>query len=96
MTHQDGGSAPRPSSSNPVTALRVIGMGVMGQTLLKGLLDAQAIRAIAGLGATSRSRATCDKVAAAAEDGSRARHLVADLAQTDVLLLGVKPAQAGT
>jgi pyrroline-5-carboxylate reductase len=67
-------------------------MGVMGQTLLKGLLNARAIAPSQAWG-TSRSRATCDKVAAAlgvAVEPDISSHL----AQTDVVLLCVKPAQA--
>ena len=76
----------------PGHTLGVIGMGVMGQTLLKGLLNARAIAPSQAWG-TSRSRATCDKVAAALEvavEPDISSHLV----QTDVLLLCVKPAQA--
>jgi len=76
----------------PGHTLGVIGMGVMGQTLLKGLLNARAIAPSQAWG-TSRSRATCDKVAAAlgvAVEPDISSHL----AQTDVVLLCVKPAQA--
>ena len=76
----------------PGHTLGVIGMGVMGQTLLKGLLNARAIAPSQAWG-TSRSRATCDKVAAAlgvAVEPDISSHL----SQTDVVLLCVKPAQA--
>ena len=76
----------------PGHTLGVIGMGVMGQTLLKGLLNARAIAPSQAWG-TSRSRATCDNVAAAlgvAVEPDISSHL----AQTDVVLLCVKPAQA--
>lgn len=76
----------------PGHTLGVIGMGVMGQTLLKGLLDARAIAPSQAWG-TSRSRATCDKVAAALEVAIEP-DISSHLAQTDVLLLCVKPAQA--
>jgi pyrroline-5-carboxylate reductase len=70
----------------------VIGMGVMGQTLLKGLLDARAIAPSQAWG-TSRSRATCDKVAAELNVPVQP-DISTRLAHTDVLLLCVKPAQA--
>ena len=76
----------------PGHTLGVIGMGVMGQTLLKGLLDARAIAPSQAWG-TSRSRATCDKVAAALQV-SVEPDISSRLAQTDVVLLCVKPAQA--
>ena len=76
----------------PGHTLGVIGMGVMGQTLLKGLLNARAIAPSQAWG-TSRSRATCDKVAAALEVAIEP-DISSHLAQTDVLLLCVKPAQA--
>ena len=76
----------------PGHTLGVIGMGVMGQTLLKGLLDARAIAPSQAWG-TSRSRATCDKVAAALQVAVEP-DISSHLAQTDVVLLCVKPAQA--
>ncbi len=76
----------------PGHTLGVIGMGVMGQTLLKGLLDAKAIAPAQAWG-TSRSRATCDKVAAELNVPVQP-DISSHLSQTDVVLLCVKPAQA--
>ena len=76
----------------PGHTLGVIGMGVMGQTLLKGLLDAKAIAPAQAWG-TSRSRATCDKVAADLNVPVQP-DISSHLSQTDVVLLCVKPAQA--
>ena len=72
--------------------LGVVGMGVMGCTILKGLLAAGAIPA-ARVWGTSRSEETCREVAA--ELGVPVAPDVHDrLASAAVLVLCVKPAQA--
>ncbi len=71
--------------------LGVIGMGVMGQTILKGLLQSGALTPDHAWG-TSRSAKTCEAVAAAigvpVEPNIRER-----LGSAGVLVLCVKPAQ---
>jgi pyrroline-5-carboxylate reductase len=85
-----------PSSPTPLLAdgetLGVVGMGVMGCTILKGLLTARALPPERVWG-TSRSADTCREVAAdlgvPVEPDVRAR-----LASAGVVVLCVKPAQA--
>ena len=81
-----------PALLEPGQTLGVIGMGVMGQTILKGLLNAKAIGPDQAWG-TSRSAQTCKTVATALgvpvepDAGHR-------LPSTAVVVLCVKPAQA--
>ena len=81
-----------PALLEPGQTLGVIGMGVMGQTILKGLLNAKAIGPDQAWG-TSRSAQTCQAVATALgvpvepDAGHR-------LSATAVVVLCVKPAQA--
>lgn len=77
----------------PDRQLGVIGAGVMGQTLVRGLLRAQLVTA-GQVWAADRRQQACDEVAAAT--GVAAVTEYGDLlAQTDIVLLCVKPAQAG-
>ena len=92
MTTSRQSDAPATRLLEPGHTLGVIGMGVMGQTLLKGLLDATAISPAQAWG-TSRSRATCEKVAAELSVPIQP-DISSHLSQTDVVLLCVKPAQA--
>lgn len=70
----------------------VVGAGVMGQTLLKGLFDAGIITP-AQAWATCKSEQSCERVSASL--GVRAvRDYHDELAHTKVLLLCVKPSQA--
>jgi pyrroline-5-carboxylate reductase len=88
--------APASPSTDPLLAggdtLGVVGMGVMGCTILKGLLDAGALPRDRAWG-SSRSSETCQEVAAdlgvPVEPDIRER-----LARAGVVVLCVKPAQA--
>lgn len=84
---RDGFTLPLGTSGS----LGVIGAGVMGQTLARRLLAAEVVRRDQ-VWATARSRATCERVAEelgiAAETSYHGR-----LADAEVLLLCVKPAQ---
>lgn len=76
----------------PDRQLGVIGAGVMGRTLLRGLFDAQLLNP-AQAWAAAHSQETCDEVGA--ELGIPCVREYADrLADTDVLLICVKPKQA--
>jgi pyrroline-5-carboxylate reductase len=77
----------------PDRHLGVIGAGVMGRTLLRGLFEA-GLLAPAQAWAAAHSQETCDEVAA--ELGIPCvRDYAARLGETDVLLICVKPKQAG-
>ena len=76
----------------PDRRLGVIGAGVMGRTLLRGLFDAKLL-APEQAWAAAHSQETCDEVAA--ELGVPCVREYADrLADTDVILICVKPKQA--
>jgi pyrroline-5-carboxylate reductase len=76
----------------PDRQLGVIGAGVMGRTLLRGLIDAKLL-APEQAWAAAHSQETCDEVAA--ELGVPCVREYADrLADTDVILICVKPKQA--
>jgi len=78
----------------PGRTLGVIGAGVMGQTLLRGMLDQQLVQPDQ-VWATSRTQSSCDRVAAslgiAVERDYRHR-----LANAGILIFCVKPAQITT
>jgi pyrroline-5-carboxylate reductase len=74
--------------------LGVIGAGVMGQTLMKGLLDAGLVSR-RQLWATAKTQASCDEVAASFNiDTTRDYREAA--AEAGIILVCVKPAQIGT
>jgi pyrroline-5-carboxylate reductase len=76
----------------PDRQLGVIGAGVMGRTLLRGLFDAKLLTPEQAW-AAAHSQETCDEVAA--ELGVPCVREYADrLADTDVILICVKPKQA--
>ncbi len=76
----------------PDRHLGVIGAGVMGRTLLRGLVDAQLL-APGQAWAAAHTQQTCDEVAA--DLGIACVREYADrLPETDVLLVCVKPKQA--
>ncbi len=76
----------------PGKTLGVIGVGVMGKAILRGLLNSASVTADQAWG-TSRSAQTC--VTTAAELGVPVERDVAHLLPTaDILVLCVKPAQA--
>lgn len=89
-------SKPSESAPPPVIAdgrtLGVIGAGVMGRTLIQGLLESGAV-SHAQIWAAAKSQSTCEKAAAdlniAVEVDYRAR-----VPQTDLILVCVKPGQA--
>ena len=71
--------------------LGVIGAGVMGQTLLKGMLDAQLVSR-RQVWATAKTQASCESVAAAL--GINAAHDYREaVPESSILLICVKPAQ---
>jgi pyrroline-5-carboxylate reductase len=92
-SHSTASAAAPPAVSllDPGRTLGVIGAGVMGQTILKGLLD-QRLLAPDQVWATSRTQASCDRVAGrlgiAVEPDYASR-----LGQAQILILCVKPAQ---
>lgn len=75
----------------PGRKLGVVGAGVMGQTLLKGLLDADLIGREQAW-AAAKTQETCDEVAGklGIQTHRDYTHAIAD---TDILLLCVKPSQ---
>lgn len=77
----------------PDRRLGVIGAGVMGQTLIRGLLDA-GLLAPAQVWAADKQAQTCEDVASRLGVAATVQYQDA-LAHTDVVLLCVKPAQAG-
>jgi len=85
-------TAHQPALLEPGRTFGVIGTGVMGQTILKGLFDAGALRRENAWGA-ARSPATCESVAASlgipVETDIGAR-----VPTADIIVLCVKPAQA--
>jgi pyrroline-5-carboxylate reductase len=77
---------------DPGRSLGVIGVGVMGKTILRGLLDSAALTPDQAWG-TSRSAHTC--ASTSTELGVSVERNIAHLLPTaDVLVLCVKPAQA--
>src|SRR4051812_37183539 len=71
----------------------IIGTGVMGRTILKGLLDSGALTPDRAWG-TARSAASCE--AAARELGVPVEtDVTARVADAGIIVLCVKPAQAG-
>ena len=92
MTTQEDGGSP-PALLEPGQTFGVIGTGVMGQTLLKGLLDAGALKPECAWG-TARSEASCEAatrtLGVAVERDIRHR-----VPAAGVIVLCVKPAQAG-
>jgi pyrroline-5-carboxylate reductase len=75
----------------PGRTLGIIGAGVMGQALLKGLLDAGLID-VTRVWATAKTQQSCDRIAATL--GVRAtRDYAAELRKTGMLLVCVKPSQ---
>jgi pyrroline-5-carboxylate reductase len=85
-------TAPQPTLLESGRTFGVIGTGVMGQTILKGLFDVGALRREDAWGA-ARSPATCESVA-----GSLGIPVETDIAArvptADIIVLCVKPAQA--
>jgi pyrroline-5-carboxylate reductase len=86
----------QPSSSKasllePSRTLGIIGMGVMGQAILRGLLRAGAIAPAQAWG-TSRSAETCRSVGAALQVAVTP-NMASHLATTGVVVLCVKPTQ---
>lgn len=83
--------SPLPALLKPNRTLGVIGAGIMGRTLIKGLLDA-GLMAPAQIWATAKSEASCRRVtrefgiAASVDYGSR-------VPGSSILLICVKPAQ---
>ena len=71
--------------------LGVVGAGVMGQTLMKGLLDAGLVSR-RHLWATAKTQASCDEVAAGLNIETT-RDYRAAAAESGVILVCVKPAQ---
>jgi pyrroline-5-carboxylate reductase len=89
----DGSTAERRLLA-PGRSLGVIGVGVMGQAILRGLLKSGAVTTDQAWG-TSRSAQTCATMSA--ELGVPVERTVAHLLPTaDILVLCVKPAQAAT
>ncbi len=86
-------SSPPPSLLEPGRTFGVVGTGVMGQTILRGLFDAGALRREDAWG-TARSSRTCDAAAQALGIVVEA-NVAARVPTAGVILLCVKPAQAG-
>ncbi|MDE3198884.1 MAG: pyrroline-5-carboxylate reductase [Acidobacteriota bacterium] len=74
--------------------LGVVGAGVMGQTLMKGLLDAGLVSR-RQLWATARTQASCDEVAASLNIEAPRDYREA-ASEAGIVLVCVKPAQIGT
>jgi pyrroline-5-carboxylate reductase len=82
----------RPSLVRSGRTLGVIGAGVMGQALLKGLLDAALVRP-EDVWAAAKTQQSCDRIEQALGVSAFVDYREA-LATADVLLLCVKPSQA--
>ena len=78
---------------NPGRTFGVVGTGVMGQTILKGLFDAGALQREHAWG-TARSTHTCE-TAAQALGIPFETNVAARVPDAGVIVLCVKPAQAG-
>ena len=83
----------RPPLLNPGRTFGVVGTGVMGQTILKGLFDAGALQREHAWG-TARSTHTCE-IAAQALGIPVETNVAARVPDAGVIVLCVKPAQAG-
>ena|SRR5688572_4216099 len=83
----------QPALLEPGRTFGVIGTGVMGQTILKGLFDAGALRREDAWGA-ARSPATCESVARSLGIPVET-DITARVPTADIIVLCVKPAQAG-
>lgn len=83
----------QPSLLGPGRTFGVVGTGVMGQTILRGLFDAGALHRDDAWG-TARSSRTCD-AAAQALGIAVEPNVAARVPTAGVILLCVKPAQAG-
>jgi pyrroline-5-carboxylate reductase len=86
-------TARQPALLEPGRTFGVIGTGVMGQTILKGLFDAGALRREDAWGA-ARSPATCESVARLLGIPVET-DITARVPTADIIVLCVKPAQAG-
>jgi pyrroline-5-carboxylate reductase len=92
MTAAETGTSTRPPLLDPGRTFGIIGAGVMGQTILKGLLDAGALQPDQAW-AAARSVRTCE--AAAARLGVPVeRDVRARVPGAGVIVLCVKPAHA--
>src|SRR5581483_11576303 len=77
----------------PAETLGVIGAGVMGRTLLQGLLESGAVSK-AQMWASAKTQSTCDNVAAELEIPVE-KNYAARVAKAGLILICVKPSQAG-
>jgi pyrroline-5-carboxylate reductase len=90
--HLQDGVASQRRLLEPGRSLGVIGVGVMGKAILRGLLDAEALAPDQAWG-TSRSAQTC--ASTSAELGVTVERDIAHLVPSaDIVVLCVKPAQA--